>query len=103
MQNNLIFLKENMGENMKKIKETYMAIISIDPTLLLRFSLEEGLTYFNKGITLNCELHIYSNGFKLKIRSRWAAAAFSVFPPLSIWRKTRGATNAYLGLNKSIG
>lgn len=34
------FLTENMRENMRIIKEIYIVIISIDPTLLLRFSLE---------------------------------------------------------------
>jgi hypothetical protein len=59
-----------MRENMRIIKEIYIVIISIDPTLLLRFSLEQDLRYPNKGIALNYEPHIKSNVFELKNRRR---------------------------------
>lgn len=55
---------------MRIIKEIYIVIISIDPTLLLRFSLEQDLRYPNKGIALNYEPHIKSNVFELKNRRR---------------------------------
>lgn len=43
---------------MKNIKETHITIASIDPALLLGFSLEQGLRHSNEGIILNYKPHI---------------------------------------------